>query len=299
VGLRGMRLRIAAVTLMPIVVSFLLTGLLYPALNITPAAANLTYATAYSDIAVAYKEKPASFTAEDKALMFSLAPEHRWREANCYTSDSLTYKKDFSRKAADAANGKLLKLWIKTIKRTPTLVLNARLCRGTIAWSIWSGPWNRGGGTSTSPTMIKERRFGWNSGPKTRLAGSRYLPVLRIRPLIAPAHSLADFAEKASKKRQLDWILWRGATWCYIAYAAVLIFARRRRTPAALSMLAIVVGLQLTVLVSTPAQLFRYMAAPIMIGLLAAPLVTVRRRTVRHSAEEGPGVVPAFETRVQ
>jgi hypothetical protein len=276
-GLRGMRLKVAAVTLTPIVVSFLLTSLLYPALNITPAAPHLTYATAYSDIAVVYKEKPASFTAEDKALMFSIAPELRWRDANCYTSDSLTYKKDFSRKAADAASGKLFGLWIKTIKRTPKAVLDARLCRGTIAWSPWSRDWNHGGGTSTSPTTIRERRFGWAEKPNSGLTGSRYLPILKIRPLIAPAHSLADFAERVSHKRQFDWIMWRGATWCYITYAAVLLFARRRRIPVALSMLAIVVGLQLSVLVSTPAQLFRYMAAPIMIGLLAATLFTVRR----------------------
>jgi hypothetical protein len=277
VTLRGTRLRVAAATLAPVALSFALTGWLYPALRIEGARPSLTYATAYADVAAAYARRPETFTPADTALMAQVAPLSHWTAgANCYDSDWLTNRRPFHAEVADTLNQQLLALWARTIKRTPGVVAGARMCRGSIAWRVFPGPTSLDAGTLIAGTQVAESRFGWAT-PGHRMAGSPYLPVLAIRPLSASVHHVAESARDASRASWLAWLLWRGALWCYVAYGAVAAYAWRRRLPAAGALVALTAGLQLCVLAANPAQLFRYMAAPIIIGILALPLVTVRR----------------------
>jgi hypothetical protein len=280
ITLAGRRVAVAAATLVPIALSFVLTGWLYPALRIEGARPSLTYATAYADVAVAYAKRPGTFTEADLALMDKVAPLWQWRAggANCYDSDWLTNRKSFDDTAADAADAQLRALWIRTIKRTPGVVAGARLCRGSIAWRIFPGPRWLQGNTRVSGTKVPEDRYGWAERPTSRMYGSPYLPVLTIRPLSAPLHDAAQTTLRATRTPHLEWLLLRAPLWCYLAYLSVGAYAWVRRRPAALALIAPVAGIQLAVLAAIPAQLFRYMTGPLLVGILAVPLLTVRRR---------------------
>jgi hypothetical protein len=105
-----------------------------------------------------------------------------------------------------------------------------------------------------------------------------YRGALRTRPLSTTLNHVGLFLRALSNTPQFDWLLWRGAFWCYLSYLAVWLFARRRRNWALLSLGAIVAGQQLGIMVDVPAQLFRYMAAPIFLGIVLVPLFFVPER---------------------
>jgi hypothetical protein len=292
IALAGRRLAVAAATVLPIGLSFALTGWLYPALAIEGARPSLTYATAYADVAVAYDKRPGTFTASDLALMTKVAPLWQWRAggANCYDSDWLTNRKSFDNTVADAEYRQLRALWIRTIERTPAVVAGARLCRGSIAWRITPGPHWLQGDTQLAATRVPEDRFGWAKRHSSRMGRSPYLPVLKIRPLSSRLHHAAAAAMRATRVRELDWLLNRAPLWCYLAYLSVGAYAWARRRPAALALIAPVAGIQLAVLAANPAQLFRYMAGALIVGVLAVPLVTAAglRRTGSRVAAATP-----------
>jgi LmbE family N-acetylglucosaminyl deacetylase len=274
------RTLVAIVTVVPIMISFFLTGWLYPKLDIEGARPSLTYASAYADVAVAYVKRPDTFTAEDLALMSTAGPLSTWAYAgsNCYNSDWLTSNDQFDKTAADAVNDRLVALWKKVLLRTPEVAIKARLCRGSIAWSPWPGPSSLMAQTLISPTAVPADRFGWAKDEYSRMTGNPFVPKLTTRTKWKAGHDFAESFYETTRSPGWEWLLWRGATWCYLAYAAMLIFAIRNRFRAVAALPALVVGLQLSVLAANPAQLFRYMAAPIFIGLLLLPLAAARAR---------------------
>jgi hypothetical protein len=80
-----------------------------------------------------------------------------------------------------------------------------------------------------------------------------------------------------STARQTQWLLWRGALWCYAAYAVGWALARRRGWRTGAVVIALTAGLQLSVLAANPAPLARYMLPPVFLGVLALPLLRTRR----------------------
>lgn len=274
----GVRLRVTIATAVPLAITYALSALVYPALGVEPVRPSLTYATAYSDIAVAYRARPKIFRAADLAVMAKVAPLDHWRStATCYDSDP-TMKKPFSWTAADQNYRQLVDLWVRTIGRAPDLVVDARFCRGSIAWVAFPGAAGERALIGRSDDVPADL-FGWTTFNE-EMRNSPYRPVLRTRPISRSLHDAAVFLRVATDSHSLEWLFWRGATWCYVAYAAVALLAWRRRRWALLAVAAPVAGQQFGVLVAIPAPLFRYMAAPIMIGVMLVPLAlaALRRR---------------------
>ena len=65
------------------------------------------------------------------------------------------------------------------------------------------------------------------------------------------------------------------------------IFALRRRDWALLALAAVVAANQLAALADSPTQVFRYMAAPLLIGPMLLPLFLARARRAPLSEEAG------------
>ncbi len=275
--LPGVRARLTAVIVAAVLLAWVLNTTVYPAFGIQKMPTSLGYGTTYADIAVAYADRPSSFTAADLRLMRRVAPLAKWKSsANCYDSDKTNFIGGFADHAADAG-GQLFSLWLRILRRSPDLILRARICRGAIAWQIFpagaaSVDWYLA--ATAGASRIPRNLFGMANWPTVR--HNPYRDAMATRPLSHDLGVAAVFLRKASQVPQLEWLLWRGATWCYIAYLAVWVFARRRRNRSLLALAAIVAGQQLTVLVNNPAQLFRYMAAPIFIGIMLVPLLFVR-----------------------
>jgi len=283
--LPGIRLRLTAAIVAAACVTFLLTFFVYPAVGIQKTPAWEAYSIQYADIGVAYYDRPSSFTTADLQIMAQAAPLATWRDtANCYDSDTTTRILDSSARS-QPLSGQLNALWLRILKRSPDLVLGARICRGSIAWSIFAGPASMNAGTITDPTSIDPSLWGLAYRPGMR--DNPYRDAMRTRPLSATLNKAALFLRSASNTPQLDWLLWRAPFWCYLSYLAVWLFARRRRNWGLLALGAIVAGQQLGTLVDVPNQLFRYMAGPIIIGIILVPLLFVRNRPAPPADQHG------------
>ncbi len=272
--LPGIRARLAGAAAAAICVSFFLNLFVYPAAGIQPPPSSLALGPAYADIAVAYADRPSSFTAADTALMRQVTPLAAWKKtANCYDSDLTTAIPGFIHRAT-ALRNQLFSLWLRVLGRSPDLILDARICRGSIAWLVFPG-------SPSSRAFLYGSRIPADLYGAVKLKDVRdnpYRADLATRPLSGPVNTAATFLRRSSEARQLEWLLWRGATWSYVTYLVAWAVARRRRDWAMLALAAMVAGEQLTVFLDIPTQAFRYMATPIFIGIMLLPLFFARNR---------------------
>jgi Family of unknown function (DUF6020) len=287
--LPGIRLRLTAAVAAAACVTYALTFFVYPAVGIQKTAAWEAYSIQYADIAVAYADRPYSFTAADLRLMAQAAPLTKWKNsADCYDSDTTTSILDASAHS-EPVSGQLIGLWLRILKRSPDLILNARLCRGSIAWSIFDSV-GLDAQTVGDPVIIDPGL--WGLAYRPGVAGNPYRDAMRTRPLSTKLNHAGLFLRSLSDTPQLDWILWRAPFWCYLSYLAVWLFARRRRNWKLLALGAIVAGAQLGVLADVPDQLFRYMAGPIFIGIMLVPLLFAGNRPAPPGASPPAGSPP-------
>lgn len=272
--------RVAAVTVVPAVLALGLNFAVYPALGIQKPSTSSYYAFNYADIAVAYHRAPQSFPGSDLAVLTRVAPLAHWSGggANCAYVDPLMAP-PFDRPAAERLNGRLLDVWKHLLKKRPDLVLSAHLCRARIGWALPHGATD----IYVQPPLIPADRFGY-ALPGHPMAHSRWLPALRTAAPSAALHRAGVWAYTAARTPELTWLLWTGSLWCYATYLIVARVMRRRPLRAALALAATTAGLQVAVLVATPAGLFRYMAAPVLLGFLAVPLLSAA-----HPADRPPG----------
>lgn len=285
---------VLAATIVPVVISTLLQTVVYPAVGIQTPTKDQVYAMQYADIAVAYQKVPQTFSRHDVSVMKKVAPLDHWTSTGtCYAADPLMGK-PFDRPEAARLNSQLLDIWTEIAKRTPEVLVGARLCRSHIAWAIWPGPKSEDGYTLISSPVTPKNLFGWADWNKD-IKHSKYRPVLKMRPLSTTLNTAALFAFRASKVQQLDWLLFRGAIWCYLSYAIALVLVRKRRQRGLWAMTAFTIGLQLCVLAANPAPLFRYMVAPMFIGFFFLPLLTVRTKLTMGPDTTRPRAKPAPE----
>lgn len=273
--LSGVRIRLAAAALSAICLALLLNLVVYPAAGIQRSPPSLAYGPAFADLAVAYSQSPGSFTGSDRSLLEQVAPLAVWRKAaDCYDSDPTTRIpgiKALTRAPARSGQmvSRLVALWARVLRRTPQLVLGARICRSSIAWNLFEA--GKIGQTQIQPLSPPAKVW-----PLVR--HNPYRTALFSRPLSGKLHTLAKTLWTASRTRQLDWLLFRGAFWAYLSYLVLFLFARGRRNWALLSLGAVVAGQQLGLLPDTPAPDYRYMIVEIFIGIMLVPLLLARHR---------------------
>jgi hypothetical protein len=270
--LSGIRFWLAGLGLVAAALSLLLNLVVFPWMGAAPAKSDLLLGPAYADIAVAYHERPKEFTPRDLSVMSRVAPLTFWSDsANCYTSDTTTTG-EFNRDAAQANDGELFALWLRLLKRMPDTVFDARFCRGAIAWDISAGPDRIGTVLTPITGSLNLHGFG------RRMDGNAYRSAIFLDPPVPALHTAAEWLRKASDLDTFKWLLWRGATWCYLGYLAVALFMRRRREVAVLALATVALSNQLPVLINNPAQLVRYMMGPIYVGILLLPLLWAGRQ---------------------
>jgi hypothetical protein len=275
--------RIAVTVLVPILIFFALDDGLYPALGVTKPADYAGYTFVYADIAYSYSKAPWTFTPSDLAVMSQVAPLEHWRTtgADCYGTDALM-NGGFKQSEAVAHQSQLMKIFTETLRRTPSQIADATLCRGTPAWAIM-------------PSADKTFLMGIQSSPNgyyfmtwhPSFYSSPYYPSMHVRPLSELAHKGLNWWYNLGKTPQTIWIVWNGATWCWIGYLILVRLTRKVWRREVLAVGAITVGMQLNVLIATPGPLFRYMATPFFIGILTLPLAFSRlgRESTRRPVE--------------
>ena len=207
--------------------------------------------------------------------MARVVPLADWKRSGtypaCYNSNDTTFIHGFDNHAS-RVSGPLFRLWLEVLRRTPQVIIGTRICRGSIAWLVFPG--SRAAATYDYLSYVPANLWGWSEVPAVK--HNHYRADFATRPLFG--NGAAVFLRLASETHQLDWLLWRGATWSYLAYLMVAAFARRRKDWAMMSMAAIVAGQQLMVLADNPDQLFRYMATALFVGPMLIPLFLARNR---------------------
>ncbi|MEV6103440.1 hypothetical protein AB0M28_01840 [Streptomyces sp. NPDC051940] len=272
-ALPGARIRIAALVSLTTAVTLTLMVVVYAAVGIQKPPKTLVYNLHYADLAVTYAQAPGLFTQDDLRLMAKAAPIEDWRTtgATCFASDPL-YRK-LNRTVTDGLTEPLVQLWWRTLRKAPQRVLSARLCRGHIAWAVFPGPQDQGGRTYNALDWVNPVFYKWYPEMRT----SPYNRAAQPRPVSETLGKAGDFAYEASRVPQLEWLLWRGAVWAYATYLLVVRLSRSRRCRPLLALVGVTFGTQLTVLAATPSPCFRYMAAPIFVGVLCLSLIPAVR----------------------
>ncbi|TMR93416.1 hypothetical protein [Nonomuraea basaltis] len=267
---KTMRVRLLLVGTFAAALPLVLSNLVFPQFGIAAPSKTYVYHTAFGDIAVAFRDRPELFSEQDRALMASVAPLTRWWwGGTCYTINPLIWRNDFSWQQADAHATELLDLWKRLLVAEPRMIVDARLCRGAIAWKPVQDELMTGGATY---------RFSRRPTADTYV-GPRKVPdfpgrwVYSLRPLSHELNQVADPWLTSALAPEYDWVLWRGASWAYLSYLAVGLAAVALRNRYVVGVAAVVAGQQLAVLANISAQDFRYMASPILIGALLVPLL--------------------------
>jgi hypothetical protein len=270
--LRGSRVRIVLAGVAAVVATLMINFVLVAALGVRSGVSEVAAGTTFSqtDIALAYEQHPESFTAADTTLMAKAAPLDHWRTAgDCLSVDPLVHSPRYDRAAAMAHQAELIDLWWRVLRRTPGSVIETRICRGSLAWRPTST-----GGLSRNPTPWSQNVY---LSRDTLLQENKFRAGLRPDPLSHRAQRLASTLVGETNRPEYEWLLWRGATWSYVAYLAVAVAAWRLRNRAVLVLATVTAGTQLSVFLFNAAQAARYMAVPLVVGILLLPLVAVRR----------------------
>jgi len=277
--LRGTAIRILLAGVLAATVALLTNWVLLPTLGVRDSGSIVAYEAFIADLAVGYARDPLDFPAADLELLARVAPLAHWRRsADCFSVDPTVYHPDFDRRAAEAAHDELMSAWWRLVGRSPGTVLETRICRGSIAWRPTPA-----GGLRANPTdwalpiyLDRDPRF---QAPEVR-------SVAYSRPLSDRASRVADVLSQ--RVSEPEWLLWRGATWAYLAYLTVGLLAWRRRDRALLALASLSLGNQLSVLAVNNAQAARYMAAPFVLGILLLPLLAAGRTASRPTEDRHP-----------
>ena len=132
----------------------------------------------------------------------------------------------FSIDAARAHARELFDLWLRVLKRAPDVIIQARICRGSIAWNPFPGA-ATGRHDSEDPDRRRAERVQLPDATRSPRAPT---PARSSWTRSAPRPATSRRSPAASHDtRAFEWIAWRGATWSYLAYLAVGLFAWRRR----------------------------------------------------------------------
>ncbi|MBE1487632.1 hypothetical protein [Plantactinospora soyae] len=281
--LRGAALRVLLAGMLAATAALATNWVLLPTLGVRDSESIVAYEAFLSDLAIGYAADPMDLPAADAALLARVAPLAHWRRsATCHTVDPTVYHPDFDRRAAATHRDELLSAWWRLVRRSPGTVLAARACRSSIAWRPTPS-----GGLRVNPTAWALPIY-LDRDPKFRDAGVR--AVAYSQPLSDRAARVADRLSRLITEP--EWLLWRGATWAYLAYLTVGLLAWRRRDRALLTLATLSAGNQLSVLLVNNAQAARYMAAPFVLGVLLLPLLAAGQRPPRP-AGTGTGPEPA------
>ncbi|MFG1750630.1 hypothetical protein [Streptosporangium sandarakinum] len=254
----------AAVAAVAVAVPPLLMSTGYPALGVAPPPRVFAYQTVFGDLAVAYAERPGLFDRGQRELLTGIAPIDTWlRGATCHTVSRVYFDPDFDGREAERRVSEVMDLWRGLLVRAPGVILDARLCRAALAWQVGSTAGEPGGELYRFSLRDPVLPPGWEGTPVAA--------VMRGRPLSEGLRAAALSALDAAGAHRLEWLLWRGALWCYLCYATAALARRRTGSRAVAAVAAVVCAQQLGVLLTNTAQDFRFMVTPIIIGVLLVP----------------------------
>jgi hypothetical protein len=273
---------------------------LYAYLDVYEAPVLFSYTTLMHDMAAFVDDHWDDMSADDQAFLASILPYEEWVDAYvCQQATGLIVNDHFTDPAIvdhtgqppvladnpqspflEAHRGEFRSMWFRFVRRWPHTFYDHHIgCVGSLAWL----PWHRTGVEVLEP-------------PVTTVND---IPGVTLEPLNDDLHdALVDVRTWWGKngvagdpwhERWRRVITWRAVVWCYAGLAAVALAAWRRRRWNVLAIGAPGLASQLSVLVATPGQSFRYMFPAYLCALASLALFSGPRRTRGEEAADADG----------
>ncbi len=257
------RLGVAIATLAATVV--LVVGPLYEAIEVQGSGIEPVQVF-LPDIAASYNDEPGSFTQADLDLLTAVAPLQVWEERyDCYDSTPLLFDPEFDQGPVRADPAPYRSLLLAVVWRDADNVIEHRLCASNFVY--WP-PQPDGAYFHRPPYEIPVNE----------------VDLVR-QPMSERAFAVTDAVFRWAARDDILWLTWRPAIVVMPALAAVIVFAIVPKARRLLVPSALFVGHVVNVVVTTPAQEFRYAYPLYLVGLLTLTLLwPVVRRSGARSA---------------
>ena len=245
-------LRLIGITLGTAVLTVLLiVGPLYAIIDVQGSAIEPAQVF-LPDVAASYHDEPETFSEADIALMEAVGPLSVWRDRyDCSESTPLLFDPQFNQAPVRESPGEYLGLEVDVLFRDFDSVLAHRLCAANFVYA------------PAQPSDAYFHRPPYDIPPNT--------VGLARDPLAGWAFDLTDRVWRWAEIDSRLWLTWRPAILLLPALAAVIVFAFRARRFLLPS--TVLVAHTLNVVVTSPAQEFRYAYPLYLIALLTLTLL--------------------------
>ena len=249
---RELRRLVPTVTAL-IAMLFVVLGVLYRVLPVETASIEPSEVFT-SDVAASLKHEPGNFSREELDYLAGIAPLDLWTSRySCYDSSPLVFDPDFKTAVIRDDPGPFRSLAVRTLLRDPDTVLGHRWC----AASYLFGPAQPDGAFFHRPPFdIASNDRGWVRDP---IVWRAYRATLAIYQWAEPDSRL--------------WLTWRPALVVWAAALTYLGVALRKSLRLLLVPGALILAQLLNVVVTTPAQEFRFAFGIYVMGWLSLPLL--------------------------
>jgi len=249
-------------------------SVVYPAFDVTPTPPWFARQVQIHQLG-AYATHSGQLDNADRALLERLLPLDEWRRRySCYSVGLLLYGAPTMDLALfDARVDTFTNLWLRLVVRDPATLIRHQLCLTSLIWRV------------TQPAdgylSTREKQFISEGGADLGLVPSSVLPGLR--DLLA---SWLVWLERPD----VIWLVWRPATYLYLALFCVLTTSIRRRSLPTLGLALPVVAQSLVWMLVLTVQDFRfqypvYLIALVSLGLLFTPVPSSVAKPLPDAAE--------------
>jgi hypothetical protein len=210
------------------------------------------------DVAASFVHNPGRFSDEETRYLETIAGREVWeRLYDCHDSTPLVFAPEFRRGVVLGDAGRFRGIVMRTYLRDPLTVLGHRWCTGSF---LFVPPQPAGAYFHRPPFGIAANDLGIERDP---ISYRVYSATLRVFDWVSPADRL--------------WLTWRPALAVWLAAATFGALAWRRRL-GPLALVVALIGAQiLNVMLTTPAQEFRFGFGIYLMCLLSVPLAWLTR----------------------
>ena len=251
-------------------------GGVYPAFDVAPTPRWFARQTQIHQLG-AYAAHSTQLDDADRALLERLLPLDEWRRRySCYGLSPLLYGAPAMNRALfDADVDAYTDLWLRLAVRDPATLIQHQWCLTSLIWRVMQPTdgylyaWHK--------TLIDD--YGKDVGltPSSVLPGLRDLLALWLRLLERP---------------EVNWLVWRPATYLYLALFCVLVASIQRRSLRTLGLAVPVLAQSLVWMLVLTVQDFRFQYPVYLIALVSVGLLFVPAPS--SAAEPLPDTVEAY-----
>jgi len=219
-----------------------------------------------------YMKAGTSFSLEEQKVLNSILPEP-WAY-NCYRNEALLFNPNLNWNYMTAHSREITSIALNAIKKNPLIAFRHLACQGASVYRIPEEYPNE-------KRMLGIYKNEYGLKPSSKLSGA-YPLLLRF---------LIDLTD--ARSRNAIWLVWRAPFWMYLSAFACAVFCIRNKTWKPLVILLPGLATVLPYLVLALGQIFRYLYAIYLIGILFSGYFLTCALT-RQSSPESADTQPAL-----